>query len=233
MLPGFWAVQGNQAGLAWIENPALGFHHENPFLVKGLAQEQVAVVLPARPGVLGLSYAVFGNSGYHESRTGLCFSRKFRDHFAAAIQLDYFHTVLPEDYGRQGRLGVEAGLLMRPVENLLAGIHVFNPVPSGNRVLPADRLPVKFRLGVAYHFGEDLLVGMEGEKDLEHPPVWKAGMQYCLTDHLRLRTGTCGQPASFSFGLGYQGRRIQADFAFSRHQVLGYTPHFSCIILLW
>jgi len=227
MLPGFWSMHNNQAGLASIDQVCVGFHHENRFLESKLGLQSLALALPAKPGTLALNMSGFGYSIYRESRIGLAFARKFTERFAAGIQLDYFHTHISGKYGHKSFLGVEAGIQYRPSSRLIAGAHVFNPTRTRINTYPDEYLPTIFRAGMAWTAGEELLIGIEIEKDLEKRPIWKAGMEYTLSEQIWIRAGTGISPASWCFGLGYRTGRVRTDLAFTYHHVLGTTPHFS------
>lgn len=227
MLPGFWSLQDNQAGLAWIDQGCVGFHHENRFLESKLGFQSLALALPAKPGILAVNMSGFGYSKYRESRIGLAFARKFTAHFAAGIQLNYFHTRISGMYGHKSFLGVEAGIQYRLSYRLMAGIHIFNPTRTRIDTYPEEYLPTIFRAGIAWKAVDELLIGIEIEKDVENRPLWKAGMEYTLSEKIWIRAGTGISPASWCFGLGYLTGRIRTDLAFTYHHILGTTPHFS------
>jgi len=44
-----------------------------------------------------------------------------------------------------------------------------------------------------------------------------------------IRAGISTNPVQNSFGIGYVHNRLKADIAFSTHQLLGITPHFTVI----
>ena len=232
MLPGFWSVHYNQAGLGWVEQPQLGFHHENRYLVSQFALHSLAFAFPARPGTLGISLSYFGYPVYHESRIGLAFGRRFTEQLAAGFQLNYLNTFIADDYGNQGTLSAEAGIILQPLENLFIGSHIYNLTRSSLNTYPDEPIPTIFRLGAAYIIQKSLLVGVEMEKNINHRPVLKAGMEYLLLDRFWIRAGVGGKPVVNSFGLGYALKGISADVAFSYHQIIGFTPHISLMITL-
>ena len=82
---------------------------------------------------------------------------------------------------------------------------------------------------MGYRFANTIFIAVETEKDLEKPAVFKTGVEFELADNLTLRTGLSTKPTLYTFGLGYHYKGIKASLAFTRHQQLGFTPHFSIL----
>jgi hypothetical protein len=80
---------------------------------------------------------------------------------------------------------------------------------------------------MGYRFREKITTGIELEKNLEHVPVYKFGIEYQLIDNIFLRAGVYTNPNSYTFGIGYSLPKIKASFAFTRDEILGFTPHFT------
>ncbi len=125
-----WSVYHNQAGLGFYPHFAIGFHHENKFVIKEYALHALAITLPTKPGTIGLSYRYFGYAKYNESKVGLGFGRQFGNGFAAGLQLNLHHTYLEGEFGNRNALTVEGGIQYKPANNLVIGAHVFNPTRS-------------------------------------------------------------------------------------------------------
>lgn len=229
MMPHLWSVFHNQAGLAWLDQFSFGFHHENKFVVPQYALQAVAIVIPTAPGTMGITYSYFGYSKYHENKIGVAFGRMLGKNISAGIQLNYLNVFIADQYGNQGNLTVEAGIMAQPVKNLFLGVHVFNPTRAKVSLDTEEDIPTIFRFGMGYRFANTIFLAAETEKDLNNPAVFKTGIEFELADNLTLRTGFSTKPALYTFGLGYSYKRIKADLAFTRHQQLGFTPHFSIL----
>ena len=68
---------------------------------------------------------------------------------------------------------------------------------------------------------------MEAEKELTEKFQLKSGLEYNLISGLYLRGGISTAPFLSTFGLGYEIKKLSADVAFTHHEILGFTPHFS------
>ncbi len=222
-----WSVNHNQAGLGFYPRFSLGFHHENKFLLEEYSLHALGLTYPVKPGTLGLSYSYFGYDEYNVSKVGLGIGKSFGDDFSAGVQLNYHYVYIRGDFENRGTLSVEGGIQYKPFDNFCIGAHVFNPTRSEFSTWQSDTLTTSFRTGAAYNPSDKLFFGIEIEKHLTRKPVFKAGLEYQLLESLFLRTGIFTDPVQHTFGLGYKINRISADIAFTRHYILGFTPHFS------
>ena len=222
-----WSVHHNQAGLGFYPRFSLGFHHENKFLVEKYSLHALGLTYPAKPGTFGLSYSYFGYEDYNVSKVGLGIGKSFGNNFSAGVQLNYHYVYIRGDYENRGALSVEGGIQYKPFDNLCIGAHVFNPTRSKASNFQNDTLTTSFTTGVGYSPSEKLFIGIEIEKHLTQTPVFKAGLEYQMLESLYLRTGILTNPVQNTFGIGYKIGRISADVAFTRHYILGFTPHFS------
>ena len=85
------------------------------------------------------------------------------------------------------------------------------------------------RFGLSYIFSEKVLISAESEKDIEFAPIFKSGIEYHIVKPLYLRIGIASNPTKNSFGFGLELKKLKLDFAFSRHNELGYTSMVSVI----
>ena len=229
MYPGFWSTWHNQAGLGFYDQFALGFHHENRFVVPEFSLHAVGATIPTGRGTFGFSCHYFGHPVYHESKFGLAFGKAFHERFAVGLQLDYLNTYINNELGNSGTLAIEAGIMAEPVDNLLLGFHVYNPTGATIPKMKDEKVPVILRFGLGYRFGERLLLGVETEKDLDMAGLpYKLGLEYRLIDYIYARMGIMLQGyVEHSFGMGFKLLGFHASLAFSYQQLVGYTPYFS------
>jgi len=222
-----WSTHHNQAGLAFYPHFAIGFHHENKFLVEEYAMHAMALTLPVKPGTFGFSYTYFGDKLYNESKIGLGFGKQFGNGFAAGIQLNYHHNYIMGEYEKRAALTVEGGILYKPDEKLSIGAHLSNPTRAVISPFENDTIPTYLNLGINYKAFDKFSVAVQLNKDLDHELRIFGGMEYELMDNLYIRTGINTNPFLSTFGLGYKLGKLSADIAFTNHPILGFTPHFS------
>lgn len=225
----FWALSHNQAGIARQSNVSGGFYFENRYLAKEMGLGAAAFTLPAASGVFGLSITYFGYSQYHESKFGLAYARTFGERLSAGVQLNYLYTFIGEGYGRTGNLAAELGLIYELLPRLQIGAHLFNPTRAKVTTYNQERIPTIMRMGFAYIFSDRVMLSFETEKDLEREAVFRAGVEYGITNSIYLRGGLGTQPTTNSFGFGLALGNLRIDLATSFHHVLGYSPQASII----
>lgn len=222
-----WCTFHNQAGLGFLSSSMAGLYFENRFLVKEMSMQAGTMSLHVKSGGLGISYRFFGYSKYNESKFGLAYGHKFTKRFAAGVQLNYLQTHISEGYANYHTLAAEVGVMSQPVDHLYIGAHVFNPTMVKNSAIPQEKVPTIFRIGLCYQLDEKALFLFETEKDMALKPAYKAGIEVQAVDHFSLRGGFSTLYEKYSFGLGYHFHHLIADMAFSRHEILGFTPHIS------
>jgi hypothetical protein len=229
MYPDFWSTWHNQAGLGFCSHFAVGFHHENRFVVPQFNLHSIGAVIPTGRGTFGLSYHYFGYPVYHESKFGLAFGKAFHERFAVGLQLNYLNTYINNELGNSGTVAIEAGIMAEPADNLLLGFHVYNPSGATIPKMGQEKIPVVMRMGIGYRFTDRLFLGAETEKDLDIAgPRYKLGLEYRLIEYIYARMGVMLQEyVEHSFGIGFDLLNFHAALAFSYHQLVGYTPYFS------
>jgi len=228
MISDIWSVSHNQAGLAYLNSLTFSMHYENKFIIPQYGLNALALVIPTKPGNLGFSFYYFGYSQYHETKSGLSFSRLFGQKISFGVQLNYHTIYISEEFGRSSALSVEGGFLTQPVKNLFIGAHIFNPSQSGFQSPEGnEKLPTIFRFGLGYRFLNMLQINMETEKQSDFKAIWKIGIELEAVNHLYLRGGLASDPQFNTFGFGYEAIGIRGDLAFSFHPQLGFTPHFT------
>ena len=109
----------------------------------------------------------------------------------------------------------------------LGSIGLFKKKTNGETLNEDENIPSIFKLGLRYDANEKVAIFTEGELESEQNAKLKIGLEYKIIEQIQLRTGFSTNPAQNTFGIGYSIKNIQLDVAIKRHQILGYSPHFS------
>ena len=226
---GIWSVATNQAGIAWSQGWQAGLYAENRFLVKELCYEAVALTWSGRPGAFGIVVSYSGFQLFNEITAGITYARKFGRRFSVGVQLYYNRIQLGEEYGSKSLVSGKIGLMYKPDDSWTLGVQVCNPVPVKISDYPEERLPVLFRLGIGYNISGKVLVLLEGEKDLEHKPVIRTGLEIKLASMVWGRLGVISDPFMVTGGIGLMLGKIRIDIATQFHMVLGFSPSLSVV----
>jgi hypothetical protein len=223
-----WSGFHNQAGLALINDLSLSLHYESHFIIPENSIKAFVVNIPVTKGTFGVSYSYFGYAKYYESHAGLAFGKSFGDHLSAGIQLNYLLIGQSPGYGNMHAVVPEGGLLVRPLDKLTIGFHLFNPACQHFPQSHDQLIPSVLQIGVGVRIIDQVLFCVEAEKVSLQKQVFKAGFEYEMIRNLNLRLGISSAEISrFAFGLGYAFRHFSFDFALSNHPWLGYTPYIT------
>jgi hypothetical protein len=225
-----FAVYNNQAALGFVDNATAAMHYKNLYLLPDLNIAAAAFAMPVPyAGTAGISVCTFGGQFYNELRTGIGIGKRLGSRFAVGAQVNYTRITV-EGYGSTGAITAEAGILAYPVENLRLGAHVYNFTYS--KFLSREynvSLPVIFNIGAGYRVVDDVDIFLQSEFYSGRTLRCKAGIEYRLLRDLALRAGATIKPVELAMGAGYTLHGLTIDFAFARHQALGYSPQISII----
>ena len=117
--------------------------------------------------------------------------------------------------------------MYKPDRSWTVGFQVCNPIPVSLSDDPGDQVPVVFRIGVGYDIQGKALILLEGEKDLEHKPVIRTGVEVRLARSFLARVGVLTDPFMVTGGIGFELGKFDLDIATGYHMVLGFSPSIS------
>ncbi len=215
----------NQAGLAFVEGWSVMAQVEQRFISSDIRMAGLATAFPTSAGTFGLNAQYYGVSLYNEQRFGLNYAMKLSEGFSIGAQFDLFGIRIQE-YGQKWFPTFELGFQANLTSNLRIGAHLFNPLRV--EVVQEEFLPTIIQAGLSYAPGDQALLVLEIEKDINRPVRVKGAVEYFLLDRLPIRVGVATQPAAITFGLGfYFSKSIGVQAASSWNNLLGFSPSFS------
>lgn len=225
-----WNIQNNQAGIALLDKISVGIYYESRFLVNELSMKSVAVAVPSKIGVLGLSFNHFGYSLYNDMKIGLTYARSFGQYFRIGIQLDYLQTTVGENYGTKSNITFELGIQSDVTESLTIGAYVYNPIQVKLADYNNEKIPAIFRLGVGWKISKNFFATIEAEKNtVINPIILRGGLEYSIKEKFFLRAGFSTMQEIFSMGFGINIKFLRFDISAVMHQSLGFSPQSSLI----
>jgi hypothetical protein len=221
----------NQAALARIGRFTTALDYQQPFRINGYSQKSLALVIPLKLANFGVSLKQKGILNYNETRMGLALARNFGPGFSAGIQFNYFMMDFPEQGSQRGTFLIECGILYEVTNNLLIGVHLFNPAHATIESLNLKAiLPLRLTTGFSIKPSSSFLLSSAFDYSSEIPFQICFGIEYQLAHRFFLRCGVSGKPIRHAVGLGYKYKFLAFDFALLHHDNLGYTPSI-CLTL--
>jgi len=228
-----WSAEHNQAALAYIEKPSVGFFYENRFTTIGY--QGFAAVLPMNNSALSFTTDFLGVKNYSSLMLGVAYSLKIRENLAISAKIDFHHSQTSEvSYLRTNVITEEFGIFARLSDNFYFGAHIFSPFPYYFSKADSGYGTV-FTTGILYKPAERVSILFDLDKDTRYPLIYRGGIEYLYKDKLMFRIGISSSKypyylqrySSYSFGIGYIFKSFRIDLAFYNHYLLGVTPQFS------
>jgi hypothetical protein len=135
------------------------------------------------------------------------------------------NSVSIEGYGHGSCAGLDGGILWQVVPGLQFGASAANlNAPSPGK--SGEDIPRTFQAGIAYAPPGGFLVACDIAEDPRFPAEVRLGAELAVAEFLFLRAGVSTDPSSCSAGVGVHFDPVDIDYAFSRHQELGFTHRF-------
>lgn len=214
----------NPALTALSTNKQISVDIYNRFSVSGLNTIQASFCYPNSLLSGGIHVASFGNDSYRENRVILSVGKQISETVTLGIatncrflQSDLFETT-------PFCLAVDAGVVIKPVDNLLIGFSILN-FPSVNLSVTQEQpkqTPVyNIRAGFNWEFIPLCLLTAELVSTDEKSVVVNMGVEYSPYTSFQVRAGLQGDPLLPVCGIGYEFSRFKLQIAAQFHTLLG------------
>jgi hypothetical protein len=226
VIEGFWSVFNNLAAAANIQKVYSGVFIENRYLLPEMNRIAAGILFPVRKGALILTTDHFGGNHYTEMKAGIGYTMPLGKTFSAGIQLDYLLMAIGEGYGSYHAFSFEGGIMARITEKLTLGVHIFNPAHL-KWINTEEHIPVIFRGGLSFKPEASLGLFAEVNKSTDNQTIFCVGAEYGYNQKFFVRAGITSGPSRYTFGAGFNIKRIRVDIASSVHAWLGYSPQLS------
>ncbi|HXA03093.1 MAG TPA: hypothetical protein VNW99_13955 [Cytophagaceae bacterium] len=221
-----WAFFNNISGTSELKNMQASCTFQNRFGIKVLNTGAAVFIYPIKFGVSSLGLSKFGDSHYSVQKVSAGFGHKI-GHVSLGIKADYLQVAIEELNTRRAFL-LEFGGISEITKQLVFGAHVYNinqaSLIGGSK---KEAVPVVMKAGLSYRPTKKLMLNVETQKDLNHKPSFKTGVEYFVVEKFCLRTGISTQSFMNFFGIGFNNQSLRIDYAFSSYAQLGISNELS------
>ena len=216
------SVSSNQAALPNVQSIAASIYSEKRFLVNELNSYAVTACLPFQSGAVGLFAKYLGYNDYNETQLGVAYGKTLGK-INIGMQFNY-HSLRIQGYGKDASYTLEVAVITKLSEQVVAGIHIFNPTGSGfgNNIL--EKLPRVYTAGLGYEASKKVYVGAEIIKEEDRSIGINGSLQYVFAKKLFARVGIYTETTNLYFGLGWKWQTFRVDITSNYHPELGITP---------
>jgi hypothetical protein len=225
-----WSTLNNVGGLAKVNEVTAAFSHYAIPSFKPFNKLAATFVIPVPIGVAGVSFFRFGDDLYNEQLVSFGYSTKF-GMASLGVKANYIQYYA-EGFGTASAFTVSFGGIAEITPEVLIGAIVDNINQPKLSRTSEERIAARFRIGTLVKLNEKLLATVELEKDSEHSPIAKAGLEYAIHKKFTARTGFNLNPQSAFGGMGFKLRKFKIDYAFQFHEQLGAAHQGTVIVSL-
>jgi hypothetical protein len=223
-----WSLVNNVGSLGRIEDSEVGIALDQRYGIPELNTAAITLVFKRPAGGIGIGIARFGGELFQQHRLELGLST-IRGILSFGAKLAWFQTHI-EGFGTGNALLLSMGGLAELGPKFFFGLNLSNVNQAKISKQSSQPTPTLLSLGITYLPAKNLEIHSELEKDLDHPPFFKLGLQYQLENWIFLRTGIHSIPNSLHFGLGLRKKKYGLDYALGQTTALGATHHLSLFL---
>jgi len=218
-----FSVTSNQASLAQIKNPSIGFYGERRFLLAETNMYSAVAVLPTKQGNFAFQSDYFGYKNYNESQLGIAYARTVGKNLDLGVKFNYYSFRIP-GFESPSTVNFEIGAIAHLTEKLNAGIHFYNPVGGKLSKTENEKLCSIYSFGIGYEASDNFLISAEIVKQEDLPVNVNAGVEYDFAKQFFARFGISSENASPFGGAGISWNNFRLDVSASYHPQLGISP---------
>lgn len=226
-----WGGLMNPAGLPGIAEGTIAVAvSPAPFGLRELRRSAFAFAQPAGPFTATVTAVRYGFELYHEltigAGCGVDCGRGVRA--GAALTLNNLSIA---GYGSGSCVGIDAGLIWEIAGGLGLGASASNLNGPGLGAL-REIIPAMFQAGISYAPHGGFLLACDVAEDVRFPAEVRLGAEFTPAEILSFRAGISTDPSVYSAGIAVRFSPVEIEYAFSRHQELGFTHRFGLSLRL-
>ncbi|HEY0432460.1 MAG TPA: hypothetical protein VGC95_01230 [Chitinophagaceae bacterium] len=225
----------NPAALAAMTRFSGGLSGERRFSLNELSEYEMAINVPASPGVFGFIGKYFGFAAYHEAQYSLQYARNLSrllnnagsaagNSIDIGVRFNYYSVSIPA-YGSLRAINFDIGVNLHLGDLVNAGFRIYNPLRSILDHRNGERLPSIYEAGLGYEPSDRVYIGCNVKNEEgSNGPVFRMDIEYLPATSVRIRMGmsTSAEPAYLA--LGYSFNSVALDAVAAYHRQLGVSP---------
>lgn len=198
--------------------------YNNRFAMAALSSFSAATSVKTPLASFGAAFSRFGMSAYNENIVGIAVSRMFTRRFAMSVGVDYYYVEQQEVSRHKGNALCEVGLMYEPYDNLVIGLHSFNPLMT-KIVINGKGFDISsvYSLGISYSYDGHVTLLGQLDRSVKQDWGWHLGVEWKILSWMSASVGCQGAPFIPDLGLGLSWKDFHLTSRFSHHYALGNT----------
>ncbi|MDE0472402.1 MAG: hypothetical protein OXH57_10715 [Ekhidna sp.] len=214
-----YSLFNNIGALGRLDHHSIFAGYQNRYGVTEFQTIAGGAVYRHRLGNVGVGYYKFGDDLFSEQRIHLAIGNQLQM-VSLGIGVDVIQYTI-ESIGTKRAMVIEFGGLAEVTPQLFFGAHILNITQTELDSELEEPLPTVMKAGFSYRPSDELILGVEVERDLDFDEIIKAGVEYMIIKDVFLRTGISTRPLIAAFGIGFHSKRLRLDYSFSNDSKLG------------
>ncbi len=225
-----WSLFNNIGGLGKISQKSISTAYEAVPSLIGANRMAAVFNSPIKWGTIGFGIFRFGDAIYSEQMISAGIGNQFGI-TSLGLKINYIQY-RAEGFGTHSIVSIDFGGITQLTKELSIGAYLTNLTQSSLQTQDGDRLPTQLVIGFGIKPGEKVFISTEIQKDIDHKPTWRAGLEYSIYQNVFFRTGYNYTPQSAFFGLGFKKGKLKIDYAIRFNQLAGTSHQASAIYLI-
>ncbi len=197
------------------------FYSPSPFQLSQLSNSGISAGKNFNFGNIAFSAATFGFSLYRENSAMLNYSLKLKNEFSIGASINV-NNVSIASYGSASTVGIDAGVIFSPIENIFLGFSALN-INRPNLSSYNDEIPLLYNAGIAYRIEEIATLNIDLQSEFRSNAEWKFGIEFTPLQFVTLRAGYNESIHRLFGGIGIEYGGIQFNYGAALHNELGTT----------
>lgn len=217
----------NPGALGFLENKGAQASLARLYDLDELSQMEFCLAWPYHRFGLGAAWHLFGEKDYYqENQFALALSYRTTDFLSLGLNAKFMQVSFSPGYKSLSALSVDVGSLWKVNNKIQLGLVARN-LNQPELLEDSDDIPANFCLGLAVFPFKEVTLLLDLTYEDRYKEQLHLGQEINLVKNLPLRFGIQTSPARYSFGTGFNFKRLIVDYAYANHSVLGDTHKIS------
>lgn len=226
-----YSIYFNPAGLARLTSGRFSVSAvPGMYGFRELSVTSALAALPTRLGTFAIGVRRYGFELYREMITSAAYAVRAGDDIALGVTFNLLSLAI-ENYGSASTIGLDAGVQVRILEQLMWGLSAKN-INAPTIGSSSEEIARSFRTGIVYCPVKTVALSAELSKEARFAPSEHLGIEYWPVGEFALRFGASSEPPVYAGGFAVRLAPFQIDYAFTTHQELGWIHEIS-LTLRW
>jgi hypothetical protein len=214
-------ISTNPGGLGFFKKIGFQASLSRLFDLDELSEKEFYLVYPFKSFSLGGGTYIFGRANYYQEMVlTLAFGYELKDYLSFGSNLKYMRVSFSPTYMALSVWGTDFGAIFKFDDKVQFGMVIKNfnqPELLDN----SDDIPTIFSSGIAVFPYEEVNLVFDFSYDKRYKGQLHFGQEVKLIKNLPLRFGIQTSPARYALGVGFNFEKMNVDYAYLNHPVLG------------